>query len=196
MIQPDGIVAEAFDEAERVRHQQDGLAAAFEFRELVETLVGETLVADGQHFIDQEHVRIDVNRHRKPQAHVHARRVRLHGRVDEVLEFGKFNDLIEAGVDFTLGQAQHDAVDEDVLAAGDLGMKSRAEFNQGRDAPLDLHGAARRLGNAGHELQRGALPRSVSADDGEGRSLRHRKRHVVERLEGLFRLELSQNASL
>ena len=36
-----------------------------------------------------------------------------------------------------LRQAEHDAVDEDVLAAGDLGMEAGAELDQRRDAAVD-----------------------------------------------------------
>jgi hypothetical protein len=37
-----------------------------------------------------------VNRDGEPEAHVHARRVRLHRRVDELLELGELDDLVEA----------------------------------------------------------------------------------------------------
>ena len=76
--------------------EQDRLAAALELRELVEALVGEALVADRQHLVDQEHVGIDVDRHREAQPHVHAGRVGLHRRVDEVLHLGELDDLVEA----------------------------------------------------------------------------------------------------
>ena len=99
-------------------------------------------------------------------------------------------------LDLALGQAEHDAVDEDVLAAGDLGMKAGAELDQRGDAAVDAHRAARRLGDAGDELQRGALARSVAADDAVGRSLRHRERHVGERRERLARLQVAQDAAL
>ena len=44
-------------------------------------------------------------------------------------------------------------------------MEARAELDQRRDAAVDLHAAARRLRDAGHELERGALARSIPADD-------------------------------
>ena len=95
-IQPQRLVAEPLDEAERMGDQQNGLAAALELAELVEALVGEAFVAHGQHFVHQQHVRIDVNRHGEPEPHVHARRVGLDRRVDEVLHLGELDDLVEA----------------------------------------------------------------------------------------------------
>jgi len=91
-------------------------AAAAELGKLVETLVGEPFVADGEHFVDQQHVGVDVNCNGEPEAHVHPGRVGLHRRVDELAQLGKVDDLVESLLDFTLGQAEHDAVDEDVLA--------------------------------------------------------------------------------
>ena len=63
VVEPQRLVAEAFDQAERVRHEQDRLVPPLELGELVEALVREALVADGEHLVDQQHVRIDVNRH-------------------------------------------------------------------------------------------------------------------------------------
>ena len=127
---------------ERVRHQQNRLAAPLELAELVEALVREALVADREHFVDEQDIGIDVNRHGKPEPHVHAGRVRLDRRVDEFLQLGELDDLVEPPGDFALGQAEHDAVDEDVLAARDFRMKSGAQLDERRDAPFDLHGPA------------------------------------------------------
>ena len=96
VVEPERLVAEALDDAERVGDEEDGLAAASELGELVEALVREALVADGEHFVDQQQVGIDVNGDGKPQPHVHAGRVGLDRRVDEVLELGELDDLVEA----------------------------------------------------------------------------------------------------
>ena len=66
----------------------------------------------------------------------------LHRRVDEVLELGELDDLVEAPRDLLLRQAEHDAVDEDVLAPGDSGMEAGAELDQRGDAAVDRDRAA------------------------------------------------------
>ena len=96
MVEPDRFVAEPLDQAERMGDQKDRLAAAPELGELVEALVGEALVADGQHLVHQQDIGIDVDRDREAEAHVHAGRVGLDRRVDEVLELGELDDLVEA----------------------------------------------------------------------------------------------------
>ena len=164
-IEPHGVVAQVLDQAERVRDQQNGLPAAPELGELVEALVRESLVAHGEHLVDEQHVGLDVNRHGEPQTHVHAGRIRLDGRVDELPELREVDDVVEAIVNLTLGQAQHDPVDEHVLAPGDFGMESGAELDERGDPPIDPHAARRRLRDAGDQLERRALPRAVPADD-------------------------------
>ena len=83
-------------------HEQDRLAAAPELGELVEALVRESLVADRQHFVDEQHVGIDVDRDGEAEPHVHARRIGLDRRVDELPQLGELDDLVEALLDLAL----------------------------------------------------------------------------------------------
>ena len=152
-----------------MRDQQDRLAAPPELGELVEALVRERLVADRQHLVDQQHVGIDVDGHGEAEAHVHPGRVRLHRRVDEVPQLGELDDLVEAARDLPLREAEHDPVDEDVLAAGDLRVEPGAELDERGDAAVHRDRALGRLGDAGHELEHRALARPVAADDAVGR---------------------------
>ena len=87
--------------------------------------MGEAFVADGEYLVDEQDVRVDVDRDGEAEPHVHPGRVGLDRRVDEVLQLGELDDLVEAARDFLLRQPEHDAVDEDVLAAGDLRDESR-----------------------------------------------------------------------
>src|SRR4030095_6522400 len=93
----------------------------------------------------------------------------------------EFDDLIEPLLYLAACQSEHDAVDEHVLPAGDLGMETGAQLNQRRDAPLDSDRAARRFRDAGNEFERGALAGAVSSDHAERVAARHGERHAVER---------------
>ena len=61
----------------------------------VEALALERLVADREHLVDEQHVGIDVDGDCEAEAHVHARRVVLHLLVDEPLELGELDDVVE-----------------------------------------------------------------------------------------------------
>ena len=76
--------------------KQDRLALVAHAVELVEALLLEGGVADGEHLVDQQDVGVDLDHHREGQAHVHPRRVVLELEVDELLELGEVDDRVEA----------------------------------------------------------------------------------------------------
>ncbi len=82
---------------------------------------------------------------------------------------------------------------------------SRPEISGWKPAPSSISAemrpstrtrAAGRLGDAGDQLQRGALARAVAADHAVGRALRHGERHVGQRRKRLARLQIAQDAAL
>ena len=178
-FEPHSLVAEALHHRQPVGDEQDGLAAPFELGELIETLQAEPCITDREHLVHQENVGVDVDRHGEPEPHVHAGRVCLDRRVDEVFQLRKFHDLVETVADLTTGQPQHDAVDEHVLATGDLRVEPGAQLDQCRYPSVHTHAAAGGFRDPGDELEQRALARTVSPDDPEARPFRHRHRHVA-----------------
>ncbi len=177
-----------------MRDEKDRLPAPLELRELVEAFVGEAFIPDCEHFVHQQHVGIDVDGHRKSQTHVHPGRVRFHRGIDEFLELGELDDLVEAARDFLLGQAEHDPVDEDVLAAGDFGVKAGAELDERRDAAVDLDRTRRGLRDSGHQLEHRALAGAVAADHAERPPCGQGEGDVLHRRERLVRLQIPNQA--
>ena len=64
-------------------------------RELVEALLLERRVADREHLVDQQDVGVDLDRGREREPDVHARGVVLELEVDELLELGEREDVVE-----------------------------------------------------------------------------------------------------
>ena len=64
-------------------------------------------------------------------------RIALDRRVEELLDLGEGDDLVELASDLGPRHAEDGAVEIDVLAAGELGMKAGADLEQARDAALD-----------------------------------------------------------
>ena len=139
VIEPERAVAEVAHLVELVRDEDQRHAAVLHLLNLGHALRGELLVADGKHLIDQQHVGIDVDGDGEAEADVHAGGVRFDRLIDEIGDAGERDDLVEARVDLLARKAEHDAVDVDVLAAGDLGMKAGAELDQRGHAAV--HGA-------------------------------------------------------
>ncbi len=93
-LEEDGPVAEPLDRRRVVRDEDDRAAALLELEDLAEALALELLVADREHLVEQEHVRLDVGRDREAEPHRHPRGVGADGEVDEALEPGEGDDLV------------------------------------------------------------------------------------------------------
>ena len=101
---------------------------------LAEALALEVGVADREHLVDEQDLRLEVRGDREREPHVHAARVALDGRVDEALDPRELDDLVELRLDLAPAHAENRAVEEDVLAARELGMKAGADLEQRGDA--------------------------------------------------------------
>ena len=91
-------------------------------------------VAYGEHFVDQQDVGLKVGRHREGEPHLHAARIVLDGHVDEGLDPGERDDLIEPAFDLAPSHAQDGAVDDDVFPPQRSPVKAGADLEQRADA--------------------------------------------------------------
>ena len=157
----------ARDQRKVMGHEDERLAGALEIREPLERPMGESFIADRQHLVDEKHVGVARRRDGEAQPHGHARRVRLDGRVEELLDARKAHDLIEARGDLLARQSQQQPRDLDVLAPRDLGMESGAQLEQRGEPSPHLDGAPRRADDPRQELQQRRLAGAVGADDPE-----------------------------
>ena len=97
LFEPDGVVAHVDHRLHRVRDDDDRLAVVLQLGEALQAFALEGLVADGEDLVHEQYVGLDVDRHREPEAHVHARGVVLHRLVDELADAGEVDDVVEAG---------------------------------------------------------------------------------------------------
>ncbi len=125
-------VAEALDRRHVVRHEDDRLALGLEAVELLEALLLERGVADRQHLVDQQHVGVDLDRDREGEPHRHPRRVVLELEVEELLELGERDDVVEARLGLVAREAEHHRVDQHVVARGQVGVEADAELDERR----------------------------------------------------------------
>ena len=100
----------------------------------------------------------------------------------------KADDLVELASDLGARHAEDGAVEIDVLAARQLGMKAGADLEQACDAALDRHLALGRLGDARQNLQKRGLAGAIAADDADHLAALDLKAHVLERPEFLGRV--------
>ena len=163
-------------------------------RERVEALLLEGGVADGEHLVDEQDVRVGLDRDREGEPDVHPRRVVLELEVHELLELGERDDVVEALARLAARQPEHDRVDDHVLARGQLRVEADAELDERREAAVHLHVAAVDLVDARQALEQRALAGAVAADDAEELALRdhrgsRRRRRAARRTSGCERMQ-------
>ena len=117
---------------------------------------------------------------RKSEAHVHARGVELHLRVDELFDAGEGNDLVEAGFGFGARHAQDRGVEEHVLASRQILVETGTKFEQGGHAPAGRHTTTGRADDRPHDLEEGGLAGAVVAHETHGFVEGHVHAHVVK----------------
>ncbi len=178
-------MAEAVERAHVVSHEHDRSALVAHRVEDVEALLCEGGVANRKHLIDEQDLRVDLDRDGERQAHVHARRVVLELELLELAQFGEVDHRVIAGARLARREAHHDAVEHHVVARGQILVEADPELDEGRQAPVHPDPPAVHTVDAGQALQQRALAAAVAPRDAEELAPPHIEGNVVECLEGL-----------
>ena len=120
--------------------------------------------------------------HGEGKAHVHATRIVFHRRINKAFDFRKGDDFIKFPFDFHALHAEI-AVEVNIFPPCQLRVKARAHFQQRTHPAVDISVAPRRLGNAAEDLEQGALPSPIVANDTDDFTTLDLKRDVLERPE-------------
>ena len=99
VVEHRGAIADLAHQVDGVGHEQDRATLALELLDALEALALERLVTDREHLVDEQDLRLDVHRDREAEPGGHARRVVLHLVVDELLDLGERDDVVEDLVD-------------------------------------------------------------------------------------------------
>src|SRR6266850_603889 len=134
---------------------------------LVKTFALKVDVADGEDFIHDQDLGLEVRGDREGEPDVHATRVVLHRRVGEFLDLGKGQDLVELVVELGLAHAEQGTAQIRVLSPGQLRVETSSDFEEGADATVKLRASFRGIRDPGENLEQRALARAVGPDDAD-----------------------------
>src|SRR6185437_15388954 len=154
-VQKNTTAAQARYRRRAMTHEQDCPPAARHFLDFSQALLLKSSVADGEDFVDEEDFGFEMRGDGEGEAHAHAAAVMLEGRVDETLDFGKGDDLVEFADDLGFAHAENGAAEEDVFAAGELRMEAGADFEKAGDAAVEFGVADGGAGDAREQLEQG-----------------------------------------
>src|SRR5215472_6896721 len=178
-------LGETSDRGHIVADEQHSAAAAGNFGHLAEALPLEIDVADSEHLVDDQDLGFKMRGDRERKTDIHAAGIALDRGVEEFLDVGKGDDLIEFFADLGAAHTEDRAVEIDVLAAGQFGVKAGADFEQARDAAAERDPPGSRFGDTAQNFQKGALAGAVAADDAQNVALLDLEADILERPEFL-----------
>ena len=140
-------------------------------------------VPHGEHFVKQQHVRLQSRCDREPEPDLHPRTVALHRCIDELADAGEIDDGVEFSRHFAPRQPQHGTVDEDILPSGQQRIESGPERDECSDAATQFDPAFIRLDQSVEHLEQRRLAGAVTAHQSDTLSAAHLQPDVVDRPE-------------
>src|SRR2546429_2323377 len=146
-------------------HEQNRSAAVDDFVHLRKAFLLELCVAHGQHFIDNEDLRIQVRGHGECQSHIHPTRVTLDRRLEKSFGSGKIYDVVEFRVNLASAHAQYSSVQIHVFTSAKIRMKAGANVEQASYFSVQFGTAGGGLDNPRQYFQQRRFPGAVGADD-------------------------------
>src|SRR4051812_11223580 len=180
VIQEQSSFAKARNGAEIVADEDDRLAAGVQAFEDPEALLLERLIAYRQDLVQQQDVGFDLRGDRERQANLHPGREVLELLVDEPLELGEGDDLVEPGVELLPRQAEEGAIDPDVVPRVELGVETNAELDERRELAVHRDEALVLPVDTRDDLEQRALAAPIRPDHAEELTPRYRERHVLQ----------------
>src|SRR5262249_34937662 len=132
-----------------------------------ETFALKRHVADGQDFVDDQDLRFQMSGDGKGEADVHAARVAFHRRIEKGADLGELEDLVELALNLLAPHAEDGAVEKDVFAACEFGVKAGADLEQAAHAAAQADFADSWLGDAGEDFQERRFAGAVAPDDAD-----------------------------
>ena len=174
-----GPVAQALDGGNVVADEDQGMIR-HEAPQKAHALLGKEGVAHGKGFVDDQHIRVHMGNDGKGQADDHAAGIALDGLIDEFADVGKGHDILITGRDFLGTEAKNGGIEPDVFPAGEFGIESAAQFQQGGHPSAGAHAARGGGKRAADDLQQGAFARAVATEDADALPPAHGKTDVPE----------------
>src|SRR6516162_11701496 len=109
----------------------------------------------------------------------------LDRRVNELFDLGEGHDFVELGRDLGLAHAHDRAIEKNVFAPRELGMKAGSNFQQRSDTAMNQGAPFGWPGNARENLAQRTLASAIAPDHADDFTVLHLKRNVTQRPEGV-----------
>src|SRR5690606_25509453 len=127
-IDPNTSFAERFNCRDVVADEEDRAAFPRHVAHLAEAFALKFRVADGEHFIHDQNVGLEMCGDGEGEAHEHAAAVSLYGRVKESLDTRERHNLVKTLCYVAAAHPENASVEIDILATRQFAVKASADF--------------------------------------------------------------------
>ena len=152
-VQDEPGLAQAGDRTHVVAHEDDGPPLLRDVPHLAQAFLLKRRVPHGQDLVHQDDLRLEMGGDGEGQAQIHAGGVVLDRRVQEALDLGEADDLVEFLLDLGFSHPEDGAVQKDVLASRQLRVEPGADLQERADPALQDHRPRGWLGDPRQDLQ-------------------------------------------
>src|ERR1700741_3422953 len=161
-------------------NQHHGAASLGDVTHFAQALFLEIDVANSKNFIYEKDFRLEMGGDGESEAHIHPAGIMLHGCIDEFFKFGESDNFIKFAPDLIFAHAQDGPAQVCVFAAGQLGVKARANFEEATNASANLRPSGGRFRNAREDFQQCSFAGAIAADEAEDFAFADLEEEVVQ----------------
>src|SRR4051812_7676697 len=114
--------------------KQHGSSFACHLLHSADTFLPKSRISHREHLIYHENLGLEMRSYSKSEPDIHSTAVPLHRRIEKSFNFSEGNDLVKLPPDLPPRHAENRPVQKNVLAPGQLGMKTGAHLEQACNA--------------------------------------------------------------
>ena len=141
----------------------------------------ELQVANPHDFVEQQDFGFESHGDAEGKTQPHAEGELTHGSVDEILQLGETEDVVELLDDVAAGHAEELGVEERVVVRGELVVETGPQLKDGADAAGGDNSPGGCGGDSGQDAEESAFAGPVGAEQSDGFALFDLERDVIQR---------------
>ena len=160
----------------------------FHLKYAIDALSLKGSITNGEHLINEDDFREDVNGDAKPESSDHTAGVALNGNVDKLSQFRELDDIAEKFSHLLWLHSLYSGIQENILSTGALQVEPSSKRDQRRKPSMNGRMTVCWTRDAAKDTQHSRLSRAVASNECHGFSGSHGERYVLQSPEDVVRI--------
>ncbi len=166
-LEPEGLVAPLADDLVRMDGEDDDFRPSLELLEPRLGLGLEALIADADHFVEEQDVRVHRGRDGEGESEFHARGIGAQRKLEILPEFAEPRDLLNPFLDVPAGHAEEESPEHDVLPPGRVFVHAERDVEERDDAPTGRDPPCGRCVDPGEHTEKRGFSCAVDTEEAD-----------------------------